>query len=175
VAAVVTAGVVAGGLGFTTVKAVATESQVPTAQAVAPGKTPFLANPVDRLAPPGLQARSGAAGFAHPLDGRTGARSVRRAPTGDGVSAVGLPPAPTAAAASEGSAPSSVAGVSTAPVTDTANRVVSSVSGALPTAPTVSVPVATVTAPSAPTLPATTALPVTVPTVTVPTVTLPGP
>jgi RNA polymerase sigma-70 factor (ECF subfamily) len=173
VAAFVTAGVVAGGLGFKTVKAVATDPPASAVPAPVPAavQTPFLASPVDRLAPRGAGAGAGTAAFAHPLRGHAAGRTVRRAPAGDGASPVGI--APTTAAGSQSPATSTLSGVASAPA-ETANRIASAVpSTALPT--TTSLPVGTPTVPPTPSLPATTALPVTVPTVTVPTVTLPGP
>jgi RNA polymerase sigma-70 factor (ECF subfamily) len=173
VAVFVTAGVVAGGLGYKSVKAVATASPTPVVQAVEPAQAAFLADPVDRLAPRGAQALDGAGGFAHPLRDQAGGLTVRRAPAGDRVSGAG---ASLSAAAGSNSTPASstIVGVSTAPG-DTVNRVVASVpSGALPATPTTSLPVSTPTVTSAPQLPTTVAVTVTTPTVTLPTVTLPG-
>jgi RNA polymerase sigma-70 factor (ECF subfamily) len=171
VAAVVTAGVVAGGVGFETVKAVATDSSSPAAPAAQPLQAAVFADPVERLAPRGYQARTGQAGFDHPRGARAGGSSVLRAPAGDRVSNVGSAPAAAGGAAGP-AAGSTISGIAGAPA-DTVNRVVASVPGtALPSAPTTSLPVATPTVPSAP-LPTAPSLTVTAPTVTVPTVTVP--
>ncbi|HYY64698.1 MAG TPA: sigma-70 family RNA polymerase sigma factor [Gaiellaceae bacterium] len=168
VAAIVSAGVVAGGLGFKTVKAVGAGSSEPVVPAAQASQAPLIANPVERLAPSGSHARTSPAGFDHPRVGPAARSSVRRAPAGDRASDGGSAPA-VASGGAETAPGSTISGVvSSAPAADTVNRVVASVPTAtLPPAPTTSLPVATPTVPSAP-LPTAPSLTVTVPTVTVP-------
>jgi RNA polymerase sigma-70 factor (ECF subfamily) len=169
VAALVTAGVVAGGLGFKAVKVVANAPAAPAAALAqsAPGR--LFVSPVERLVG-GSAPRPRVAAFDPPRSARTGANVVGRAPPGDRVSQVGA--APTSAGGTAGPAGSTLSGVSSAPA-DTVNRVVASVPGAgLPAAPSTALPVTAPTVPSAP-LPTTVALTATAPTVTAPTVTAP--
>jgi RNA polymerase sigma-70 factor, ECF subfamily len=159
-AAIVATGVVAGGLGYKAVDAVATpEASAPAAQEARRFLQPSIANP---LRPPVAQAGAAAAvaAFRHPRGGVSRDGKLGSAPTGDRPSEGG-----GAAEQAPGSAAGSAAAstVSSAPAA-TVTGVVSSVAQppALPTPPgTVSTPVVPVT--------------VTVPTVTVPTVTLPPP
>jgi RNA polymerase sigma-70 factor (ECF subfamily) len=163
-AAFVATGVIAGGLGYKAVDAVATpEASAPVAQEARRVLQPSTANPLQR---PLARDRAAAAvaGFRHPKGGVSSDGKLSSAPTGDRPSESGGPAerAPESAVAAPAAA-STVAGPSAATVTG----VVSSVTKppALPTTPgTVSTPVVPVTA----TVP-------TVPTVTVPTVTLPPP
>jgi RNA polymerase sigma-70 factor (ECF subfamily) len=168
-AAIVATGVVAGGLGFKTVKAIAKpERAQPVAQALAyrPAAPPVWANPVQRVVSARLQADPALARFAHPRRAGTRAGRLRRAPTNDKQSESGLaaPDSGAGAAAgggASGAQPSSA--VSAPPAGEAVRTVVASVpTPSVPPAP-VSVPVP-VPVPPPPTLPQVT---VTVPTVTV--------
>jgi hypothetical protein len=160
VAAVVATGAVVGGLGYKTVGAVATPDPGTAAAPQIRHEPRASASP--SLEPPSRASVSrgtDAASFHHSRSAVAGRRTVRKAPTGDSISAGGAPSA-SGSAASEpqggqsqppqpGTAVASTVGAVTAPVTSVVSTV------ALPPA-TVSTPILTVT-------------------VTVPTVTLPPP
>jgi RNA polymerase sigma factor (sigma-70 family) len=158
VAAVVATGAVVGGLGYKTVGAVATPDPGTAAAPQIRHEPRASASP--SLEPPSRASVSrgtDAASFHHSRSAVAGRRTVRKAPTGDSISAGGAPSA-SGSAASEpqgGQSPrpaataASTVGAVVAPVTSVVSTV------ALPPA-TVSTPILTVT-------------------VTVPTVTLPPP
>jgi RNA polymerase sigma-70 factor (ECF subfamily) len=159
-AAFVATGVIAGGLGYKAVDAVATpEASAPAGQEARRVLQPSTANPLQRPIARDRAAAAGA-GFRHPQRGVSSGGKLSGAPTGDRPSESGgsAEPAPESGAAP--AAASTAAGTSAATVTGVVGSVTQP--PALPTTPgTVSTPVVPVT--------------VTVPTVTVPTVTLPPP
>jgi RNA polymerase sigma-70 factor (ECF subfamily) len=194
-AAVVATGVVAGGLGFKMVQAVATSAPPPSRQYQAPL---VWTSPVDRLvsrsAAPERRQRPHVASFGHPRRLTAGAGRAHKAPMHDDAAAAGAVGAdePGAssdgggiaagggAAASEGGA-ASPAGAApaagpSAPATSPATSV-NTVVGALPPVPkpaTPTLPPPPVQLPPPP--PVSVSPPtVSVPTVSVPTVTLPSP
>jgi RNA polymerase sigma-70 factor (ECF subfamily) len=194
-AAVVATGVVAGGLGFKAVKAVAKPeaAQPQPRQAQASSYVaPAWANPVQRIVPNARAGGSRTAGFVHPgrvsglgpsvADPRKApmneTSSEANAPAGGSSSGVGSDGA-TAGAASGGpgapvaapAAPAAGPGGST-----TVDKIVATVpappAAPVPLPPPPTLPAVTVTVPTV-TVPTVTAPTVTVPTVTVPTVTVP--
>lgn len=167
-AAVVATSVVAGGLGFKTVQAIANPQAPDPVVAVVRGKqpAPAWANPVQGVIRARVSANPKLASLSHPA--RVGARrgELRSAPTNDRPSAGGLaaPESARTAGASEPAAPGSLA---TAPA-QTVEKIVASVpTPTVPPAPVTAPLPVTVTVPPPPSLPTVT---VTVPTVTVPTI-----
>ncbi|HEV8239133.1 MAG TPA: RNA polymerase sigma factor, partial [Thermoanaerobaculia bacterium] len=178
-AAVVATGVVAGGLGFKAVKAVAKPdaAQPQSRQAQASSyAAPAWANPVQRIVPKVGAGGLRTAGPLHP--GRVSGlgpsvADPRKAPMNETPSEASAPARESGSAAgSDGAAAGAAPGAPGAPVaapaagaggSTTVNKIVAKV----PPPPTVPAPVPL---PPPPTLPAVT---VTVPTVTVPTVTVP--
>jgi RNA polymerase sigma-70 factor (ECF subfamily) len=194
-AAVVATGVVAGGLGFKAVKAVAkpeaAEPQPRQAQASS-YVAPAWANPVQRIVPNARAGGSRTVGFVHPgrvsdlgpsvadprkaplneisSEANAPARGSSSAVGSDGAiagAASGAPGAPAAAPA----APAAGSGGST-----TVDKIVGTIprppAAPVPLPPPPTLPAVTVTVPTV-TVPTVTAPTVTVPTVTVPTVTVP--
>jgi RNA polymerase sigma factor (sigma-70 family) len=171
-AAVVATSVVAGGLGFKTVTAIAKPEQARLPIAVRSHRpAPAWANPVQRV----IRARVAAdpqlapGGFAHPAQGHAANAGLRRLPADDNPSDPGrkTSDASSAAASGSGSPVPAAADVAGTQPGETVRKIVASV-------PTPTVP---------PTPPAPVQVPVPVPpppalppvTVTVPTVTLPPP
>jgi hypothetical protein len=179
-AAVVVSGVVAGGLGFKTVKAIAKPAK-PQPQFDLRYHAPAVwASPVQRIIRARVRQDPALARFTHParIDSRRGGGKLTRVPANDRPSQSGLASSDQGSSgASSGAAPASPAasegGSSSGGATDTVKKIVASVPTPTvpPTPPTppapVSVPVP-LPPPPTPTLPSVT---VTVPTVTVP---LPG-
>jgi RNA polymerase sigma-70 factor, ECF subfamily len=160
-AAVVVSGVVAGGLGFKAVKAVAKpESQRLPAQRFRTHADPSWVNPLQKIErAAGVSAGRRAAAFAHPKRETRAAGKLRSAPTND---------APSAARSGEASAGSSSAsggasGSAPSPIASDAAQTVTKVVASVPV-PTVSVPVPLPPPPPLPSI-----------TVTVPTLPLPPP
>jgi RNA polymerase sigma-70 factor (ECF subfamily) len=167
-AAVVATSVVAGGLGFKTVQAIAKPQTPEPVVTVVHGKqpAPAWANPVQGVIRARVRANPRLAYFSHPA--RVGARrgELRSAPTNDRPSAGGLaaPESSPRAPAAEAAAPGSPV---TAPA-QTVKKIVASVpTPTVPPAPVTAPLPVTVTVPPPPSLPTVT---VTVPTVTVPTI-----
>ncbi len=164
--AVVATGVVAGGLGFKSVEAIADpEKQAPLVQKQSFEATPAWASPVSRLAAPTVNRPN--ATFVHPTRGQAAAGGLSaKAPTNDRRSDDGLAAAPTADSGPGAAGGVQPGGTIVADPTTTVTKIVGSVP--IPPVPPV------LTTPPPPTLPVVT---VTVPTVTisVPTVTLPPP
>jgi RNA polymerase sigma-70 factor (ECF subfamily) len=164
-AAIVATGVVAGGLGFKTVKAIARpQKPQPQFQLARHHATPVWANPVQRIVRARVAAHPGPARFSHPARALSRHGKLRRAPMNDrrsdsglaasdsgGGNSAGSPADPVASASSPGAAPA-----------ETVRKVVASVPAPTLPPPPVSVPVPV---PPPPSLPQVT---VTVPTVTVP-------
>jgi RNA polymerase sigma-70 factor (ECF subfamily) len=165
VAAVVISGVVAGGLGFKTVKAIAKpESHQLPKQVFRHHRDPVWANPAQRIERVAHTAAVKERTFEHPgRSARTHGGKLRQAPTGDHASQTDV------AAGSSGSAQSGSEAATSGP-------------GAQEPASTVKKVVASVPTPPLPPPPATVPLPVPPPpttlpsvTVTVPTLPLPPP
>jgi RNA polymerase sigma factor (sigma-70 family) len=194
--AIVATGVVAGGLGFKTVKAVAKPDAAPALQVAPHYGQPSWSDPVQRIVQSQLAAHPELARFVHArrANARLAKGRLERIPIGDslvGPISIADPAAPggaagtPAAAAAAAAAPATVqaasgavagaVGSTTAPVTHAVGTVAGAVP--LPPPPQVTVPSATVTV-TPPSLPPPPPLPVTVPpppslpsvTVTTPTV-----
>jgi len=162
-AAIVATGVVAGGLGFKTVKAVA-DSQKPQPRyaALRYQAPPLWATPVQRVIRARVAADPALAHFSHPAAARNHGGPLRRLPTNDARSPSGLSASSSGDSSGSASERASGSGPAPAVTTETVRRVVASVP-AVPVPPSpVHVPVPV---PPPPTVPAV--------TVTVPTVTLP--
>jgi RNA polymerase sigma-70 factor, ECF subfamily len=169
--AVVATGVVAGGLGFKSVEAIADpEKQAPPAQTQSYQAAPAWASPVSRLAAPTRNRPN--ATFAHRTRGRAAAGGLlAKAPTNDRRSDEGLAAAPAAGSGAAAGAGAVVppGGTILADPAATVNKIVASVPipPVPPVPPTPPPPVELPPPPTVPTLPAV--------TITVPTVTLPPP
>ena len=171
VAALVAAGVVAGGIGFKAAQAIGTSvaEPAPALTAAQPRHAPLFTDPLSRLeqaAKPGTAL----AAFSHRGRALAGRGGIRSAPTTDRVSGGGPgAPAGDGAAAAPTASGSTVAGAAA----ETVNQVVASVPGlSTPSAPTVpTVPALPLPPPPPP--PALPSLPTV--TVTVPTLPLPPP
>ena len=164
-AAVVVSGVVAGGLGFKAVKAVAKpEPAQPRSQRAPHAETPVWADPVQRIERAVQKGSPAFARFSHTsrVDQRRAAGRLRQSPTNDRRNDAGVASSePTASGGSESSSPAAGSSVADNPA-ETVNKIVASVP--TPTTPTTSTPVPVPTTPSLPSV-----------TVTVPTLPLPPP
>jgi RNA polymerase sigma factor (sigma-70 family) len=186
-AAVVATSVVAGGLGFKTVQAVAKSSKPKPVMTVVHGKhqaAPAWADPVRGIVRARVRANPELAEFAHPLRTRAAGAKGKpgsAAPTNDtrtegGLAAAASGSGGTSSPSSPGESASSSSGSvpATTAASETVRKVVASVP--TPTVPPTPPPPVSVPVPVPP--PPTVSVPsvtVTVPTVPVPTVTLPSP
>lgn len=167
-AAVVATSVVAGGLGFKTVQAIAKPQTPAPVTTVVHGKqpAPSWANPVQGVIKARVRANPRLASFSHPSRAGAHRGRLRSAPTNDQPSAGGLAAPESSRAQASGSESAGSGSAATAPA-ETVKKVVASVpTPTVPPAPVTAPLPVTVTVPS-PTLPTVT---VTVPTVTVPTI-----
>ena len=158
--AVVATTVVAGGLGFKAVKAVAKPEPASPQLQQRGGHAPASADPAGRIVSPSRGARASArTAFAHPSRSTARGDRVGKTPTNDRPSESG-----SVAAAPEQT--QNGAAASAAPVQDQAATTVNKIVASVPTPPPPATPVPL---PTTPTLPSVTV------TVTVPTVTIPPP
>ncbi len=167
-AAVVATGIVLGGAGYESVKAVAADGQTEAAAALSPSSVKWV-SPAERFTAAARQHRLATAAFAHPGRAGHGSPALRRrdpgekgpllAPGGSTPGNASRGPAPTVAERAVGTVPVQVP-VPSAPALPSAP--------AIPSAPAVPKPPVNVPVPPPPALPP-------LPTVSVPTLPLPPP